>query len=128
MSRRLWSRGPGIVGLALCLTASAAWGQVQPQQSGSQPAETTTTQPPQVPTTPVPPTPVRPLAAYPLEQLGLLAPVQQKGPATLTPSIGIAEEYNDNIRSDNANRQDDFITTFSPTISLSIVQPSYQLS
>ncbi|HZM92103.1 MAG TPA: hypothetical protein VFB92_01730, partial [Vicinamibacterales bacterium] len=114
-----------MIGLILCLAASAAWGQVPPPRGGSQPAETQrpTTEPPLVA-----PTLVRPMAAYPLELLGLLAPGQQQGPVTLTPSLGISEEYNDNVFADNRNRQWDFITTFSPTITLAIQQPSYQLN
>jgi hypothetical protein len=71
---------------------------------------------------------VRPLPAYPLELLGLLGPATQRGPLTLTPSLGIVEEYNDNIFLTNENRVWDFITTFSPTITLSVNQPSFQLS
>ena len=71
---------------------------------------------------------VRPLPAYPLELLGLLGPAAQRGRLTLTPSLGIVEEYNDNIFLTNENRVWDFITTFSPTIILSFNQPSFQLN
>ena len=68
------------------------------------------------------------MAAYPLELLGLLAPAAQRGPVTLTPSISVSEEYNDNIFLDNRNRQWDFITSFSPALTLYVNRPSYQLS
>jgi len=60
--------------------------------------------------------------------LGLLAPPAQRGPLTLLPSIGISEEYNDNVHSDNRVRESDFITNFSPSIILSVNRPSYQLN
>jgi len=47
---------------------------------------------------------------------------------TLTPSISVSEEYNDNIFADNRNRQWDFITSFSPALTLYVNRPSYQLS
>src|SRR5215510_3213250 len=118
-----------IIGIAVVLAASGAWGQAQPAQpprGGTQPAETTTEPVPAPP--PPPPTMVRPLAAYPLEMLGLLGPSTQRGPLTLTPALSITEEYNDNIFVNNQNPVGDFITTFSPTITLAINQPSYQLT
>jgi uncharacterized protein (PEP-CTERM system associated) len=69
-----------------------------------------------------------PIASYPVQLLGLLAPPAQRGPLTLLPSIGISEEYNDNVHSDNRNRESDFITNFSPTITLSVNRPGYQLN
>src|SRR5262249_38850765 len=77
--------------------------------------------------TPVP-TPIAPMAAYPLELVGLLAPPAPRGPFTLLPSIGISEEYNDNVHVDNRNRDWDFITNISPALSLSINRPTYQLN
>ena len=46
---------------------------------------------------------------------------------TLTPSIAISEEYNDNIFLNNANRQSDFITSFAPTLTLYAYRPKYEL-
>jgi hypothetical protein len=65
------------------------------------------------------------MAAFPLEFLGLMVP--QRGGVTLTPSIAISEEYNDNIFLSNQNRQWDFITTFSPAVTLSVGLPTLQL-
>jgi len=53
--------------------------------------------------------------------------VAQRGPLTLTPSISVSEEYNDNIFADNRTKQSDFITSVGPALELSINQPSYQL-
>ncbi len=101
--------------------ASYAWGQQPPPRGiGAQPSGTATE--------PAPGPPSPPIAAYPLELLGLLAPAAQRGPVTLTPSISVSEEYNDNIFSDNRNRQWDFITSFSPALTLYVNRPSYQLS
>jgi len=60
--------------------------------------------------------------------LGLLAPPAQRGPLTLFPSISVSEEYNDNVHADNRNRASDFITNFSPTVTLQVNRPSYQLN
>jgi len=68
------------------------------------------------------------MASYPLTLLGLLGPPAQRGPVTVMPSIAVSEEYNDNVNSDNQNRQSDFITEISPTITLSVYRPSYQLN
>src|SRR5262249_10405507 len=110
-----------VVGL---LAASHAGGQEPPRPG-------TTTEQKQTPTTgahyTVPPQ-MAPMAAYPLELFGLLAPPAQRGPFTLLPSIGISEEYNDNVHVDNRNRDWDFITNISPALSLSINRPTYQLN
>src|SRR5262249_62294531 len=93
--------------------------------------------PPGTPPTPPPPLsqppptvpiPTAPIATYPLELLGLLAPPAQRGPLTLFPSIGVSEEYNDNVHGDNRRRESDFITNFSPTITLQVNRPSYNLN
>ena len=101
--------------------ASFAWGQEAPPRGVGAQAPGTATAP-----APVPPS--LPIAAYPLELLGLLAPGAQRGPVTLTPSISVSEEYNDNIFLDNRDRQWDFITSFSPALTLYVNRPSYQLS
>ena len=101
--------------------ASYAWGQEPPPRGvGAQPSGTVTG--------PAAGPPSLPIAAYPLELLGLLAPGAQRGPVTLTPSISVSEEYNDNIFLDNRDRQWDFITSFSPALTLYVNRPSYQLS
>src|SRR5438093_9976466 len=100
--------------------ASHARGQEPPP---GRPAE----QPPPV-TEPAPGLQRPPVGAYPLELLGLLAPPAQRGPVTLTPSISVSEEYNDNLFLNNQDRQRDFITGFSPTITLFVNRPSYQVN
>ena len=104
---RVGVNGGRIVGIVLCVLASHAWGQ-EPPPGGAQ------AQPP--------------IAAYPLELLGLLAPPAQRGPLTVTPSIAVSEEYNDNIFANNRNRHWDFITSFTPATTLVVNRPSYQLS
>ena len=66
------------------------------------------------------------LGAYPLELLGLATP--PRGGTTLTPSLAISEEYNDNIFLDNSNRHWDLITSFSPALVLTVNRPSYSLN
>lgn len=47
-------------------------------------------------------------------------------PASLTPTLTVGEEYNDNIFSDNRNRQSDFITTFTPGLTLAFESAVYR--
>src|SRR5213593_2609538 len=101
--------------------ASYAWGQETPPRGVGAQAPGTATEP-------TPGAPSLPIAAYPLELLGLLAPAAQRGPVTLTPSISVSEEYNDNIFVNNRHRQWDFITSFSPALTLYVNRPAYQLS
>jgi len=44
--------------------------------------------------------------------------VPRRAPLTLTPTLTIEEEYNDNILSNNDDRRWDFITRFTPAIAL----------
>jgi hypothetical protein len=46
---------------------------------------------------------------------------------TLTPSLSVSEEFNDNIFSNNQDRQWDFITSFTPALTLYANGPAYQL-
>jgi len=116
-------RAAHILVIALCFLASHAWAQEpQPRDVGTQP-QSTAPEPAPIPSSAVPS-----IAAYPVELLGLLGPPAQRGPVTLTPSISIGEEYNDNIFLDNRNRQADFISSFGPAITLYINRPSYQLN
>jgi hypothetical protein len=50
-----------------------------------------------------------------------------RAPFTITPSIAIAEEYNDNVRLNNRNKQWDFITAFVPGISVTAETTRYRL-
>jgi hypothetical protein len=74
------------------------------------------------------PTPVAPLAAYPTELMGLLLSPAQRGRLTLFPSVSISEEFNDNVHVDNRNRDWDFITLITPSLTMSVNQPSFQLN
>jgi hypothetical protein len=132
---RVGAGGPAILGLALCVTAPHAWGQEAPPPGTSRPPATS---PPPATTTPLSPatsssllpmnqiSPVQPIASYPPELLRLLVPA--RGPVTLTPSIAISEEFNDNIFSNNEMREWDFITSVTPALTLVVNQRSFQLS
>src|SRR5262245_55053535 len=120
-----------VVGVAVGLIASHAWAQA-PSPSPTPAPSPSGTNEPSLPSviTPLrtPQSPGPPISSYPVEFFGLLAPSAQRGPFALTPSISISEEFNDNIFADNQNRQWHFITNISPVITLSLNQPSYQLS
>jgi hypothetical protein len=51
----------------------------------------------------------------------------RRGPITITPTLSVIGEYNDNIFQDNNNRVDDFIIAFTPGISVAIENPTYRL-
>src|SRR5262249_19544397 len=119
------------VGIVVGLIATQAWSQEPPPSGTTAPPPSGTTAQPPPPLSQAPPTvpiPAAPIATYPLELLGLLAPPAQRGPLTLFPSIGVSEEYNDNVHGDNRHRESDFITNFSPTITLQVNRPSYNLN
>lgn len=82
------------------------------------------------PISPVQPTAQGPMFLTPFTHIGpyLLNPPPPQGPLTITPSITISEEYNDNIFSNNANKDWDFITGFTPGITIALQRPTYQLS
>jgi len=110
--------------IAICLVSSIAAAQeTQSRGPGAQPPGSSTE-----PSSPIPATAIPSIAAYPLELLGLLAPPAQRGPVTLTPSIAIGEEYNDNVALTSQSKQSDFITSFAPALSLYVNRPSYQLN
>jgi hypothetical protein len=111
------------IAIVFSLTASSAWAQQTPPGGETTQPSTTATEP--VPALPLPSIPI---AAYPLELLGLLAPPAQQGPLTLIPSLSVSEEFNDNIFSNNQDRQWDFITSFTPALRLYANGPAYQLS
>ena len=119
--------------IAVLLTTAFATAQQPAQQppagSGSRQGTTSQTErsardiePLQLPTTQGPP-----ITAYPLELLGLLATPTQRSPVVVVPSISVSEEYNDNIFLDNTIKQSDFITGFSPALSLIVNQPWWEL-
>jgi uncharacterized protein (PEP-CTERM system associated) len=51
----------------------------------------------------------------------------RRGPITVTPSISVLGEYNDNIFQSNANKESDFILGFVPGISVTLESPIYRL-
>jgi hypothetical protein len=112
--------------LAVFLLGSGAW--AQQTRPAEEPAPRPDTQPrgiTDIPNTNLPNTGAS-VTRYPLELLGLLEP--QRGGITLIPSIAISEEYNDNVRVDNANKEWDLLTSLSPAVALFINRPTYWLS
>lgn len=55
-------------------------------------------------------------------------PLPARAPLTITPSVTITEEFNDNIDLDNANKEWDFITGITPGITLNLEDPTYRLT
>ena len=51
-----------------------------------------------------------------------------RAPFTIIPSIAIAEEWNDNVRLDNRNKEWDFITAFVPGIAVTAEGTRYRLT
>jgi hypothetical protein len=51
----------------------------------------------------------------------------RRGPITITPSITVTGEYNDNIFQSNANKVSDYILGLSPGISVAVENPIYRL-
>lgn len=51
-----------------------------------------------------------------------------RAPLTLTPSLTVSEEYNDNILLNNRDKRHDFITGFTPGLTLTAEDPLYRLS
>jgi len=52
----------------------------------------------------------------------------RKAPFTITPSLAITGEYNDNIFIDNRNRVSDFIIGFTPGLAIAVERPTYRLA
>jgi hypothetical protein len=109
--------------LILALMPTSGWSQepTSRQAGTEEPAPTVERQP-------IPESVAPSLGAYPLELLGLLGAQARRGGLTLTPSIAVSEEYNDNVDANNQFRQWDFITNFSPAVMLFITQPTYELT
>src|SRR5262249_3594944 len=56
----------------------------------------------------------------------LYAPAPQ-GPLSLTPSLTISEQFNDNVFLTHSNKRSDFITQFTPGVALQAQQPGFRL-
>jgi hypothetical protein len=52
----------------------------------------------------------------------------RRAPFTITPSLTLTGEYNDNIFIDNANKVSDFIIGFTPGIAVAVERPTYRLA
>jgi len=58
----------------------------------------------------------------------LLYTPASEGPLTVTPSLAITEAFNDNIFQNNANKLSDFITQFTPGLTLQMQHPGFRLT
>jgi len=130
-------RACAILGLTLCVMAPHAWAQQPPPSALTPPApepeEESTEQRgspllriPVVGPTLAPSYPA--LSSYPLELLGLLMAPLERREVNLLPAFAISEEFNDNFFLNNANKQSEFITGFTPSISLLANRPRFQLA
>jgi hypothetical protein len=135
-----------VVALWLLTAAFPVMGQVPPEQ---QPQPTTPGGPPEPPprrdvTEPPPPveappearptpTPEEPIPAGPAGSApffvgaDLFNPPAHRGWITLTPSIAIQAEYNDNLDSTSRDKIDDVIVNIIPGFILSMQRPEYRL-
>jgi hypothetical protein len=52
----------------------------------------------------------------------------RRAPLTITPSITLTGEYNDNVFLDNRNKASDFILGFTPGLAVTYQRPTYRLS
>src|SRR5213594_4231946 len=68
------------------------------------------------------------LSNYPLELLGLLMSPLERREVNLVPALAISEEFTDNFFLNNANKQSEFITGFTPSITLLANRPRFQLA
>jgi hypothetical protein len=118
-------RACAFLGLVVCAAASHVWGQEsRPSSARQHPSEPEEGQEarrsspllriPALGTTLGQTYPV--LSGYPLELLGLLMAPLERREVNLVPSLAIAEEFTDNIFMNNANKQSEFITSFTPAL------------
>jgi hypothetical protein len=51
-----------------------------------------------------------------------------RAPFTITPSVTVTEEFNDNVNLDNRNKQWDLITGITPGVTINLESPTYRLT
>jgi hypothetical protein len=105
---------PAWLAVAVCVAATPAWAQFSP------PAGQLPPPPPQLSLPP----------GYPLLPFALPTPpagAARRGPITITPSVSVTGEYNDNVFQNNANKVSDFILGISPGVSIALESPIYRL-
>lgn len=100
--------------VAVCVAATPAWAQFTPPAGQLPP-------PPPVLSLP----PGYPLLPFALPTLPEGA--ARRGPVTITPSLSVTGEFNDNIFQSNANKVSDFILGFTPGVSIAVESPIYRL-
>lgn len=52
----------------------------------------------------------------------------RRAPLTITPSLSVTEEFNDNVLLNNDNKRYDFITGFTPGVEIAVERPTYRLA
>ena len=62
----------------------------------------------------------------PTDPQGLQQP--RKSPMTLTPSVTVSEEFNDNVFLDNTKKEWDLITRITPGVTFEVGEPTYRLA
>ena len=133
----------GIVSLAATFSLLASLAAAQPPTTPTPTTPTPGTPTPGEPTPPIEsPTGVpqgpTPSGTLPNVQIpGVLLPPRgpldflyappAQGPLTLTPSLAITEEFNDNVFLTHSDKRSDFITQFTPGLTLQAQQPGFQL-
>jgi hypothetical protein len=119
------------VAVVLLAATSAAWGQT-PAPAPSEPTPATPTVGGPEPFDPTAPAPIEQGPAVPAPTViigpNLFNPPAPQGPVTLTPSFTLSEEFNDNVFLNNRNKKYDFITGFTPGITLTLQQPEYRFN
>ncbi len=77
----------------------------------------------------IPAGPITPPGYGPLPELRELISVEagRQGPFTVTPTLAVSEEYNDNVFLSNLNKQSDFITAFTPGGRVVLQKENYRL-
>lgn len=68
----------------------------------------------------------RPFGGRPVDAQELQEP--RRAPLTLTPSLTVFGEYNDNVNLDNDDKRWDFLIGFTPGLTLTVESPTYRLS
>jgi hypothetical protein len=117
-------RGAWLAVVFTCLLAAPVSAQqtVPPTEQPVPPTQQTV--PPGIPPSPLlqlpPGTPLLPFSP---PVVGLA----RRGPITITPTLAVTGEYNDNIFQNNANKESDFILGFSPGITIAVESPIYRL-
>ena len=126
-----------ILGLVLCALAPHAWGQQSRPSSARPPTSEPDEEEVSRRSSPLLRTPVLGtalgqtypgLSGYPLELFGLLMAPLERREVNLLPTFAIGYEYTNNLFMNNADKQSEFITSFTPAVMLLANRPRFQLA